>query len=662
LYSYYVSPSDPLYPGNVKIEIVDSDASGIYDDSDNYFSVVAPSTSPPVSALPDIEITNITPTTAVQSQITNFTATVKNDSAVNITTPFAVNLGGTATTIPSLAAGQVATVNASFGLTILGANQVCAVADIWGTVTESNESNNTFCETVTVTPPSAAPSITVLSPNGGEVWHVGETHTITWSTSNLPADTTVGLQLSYQLTNGATYEDVIASYLNGTGSYQWTIPSKYGTGMNSNAFKMRAILYGPSIAGTNGPQDYSNAPFTIALPTATTSSLSITNISGIQSSYQPNQSISFTLNGTKTPSSQPATSAGGFNVQTYVSVQGSASYLTWANGSYNSATGLWQVTVAAPSTAGTYNMSVSLYCSQSSICGAQYPAVSTQVTKNVAVTVTSPTVQNPVITSISPSHGGAGATITIFGTNLSGAFNVGFYDSNNNSVAGITPASATATSVTFTINNIFAANVPPRTYQIQVQTPPCSTPAGCISNRLSFTVDAPTAVPTVTLSAKPTTITAGSSTTLTWSSTNAVSCAGTSAGSSWTANGTTTKLSVAGSQVITPVNDPSLLPYAIVYNITCTGSGGTSAPVSVTVTVTKPPVACPLVVPYCPYGGHSVIESNGCSETVCNANPGTSPVPLKLQASASDTSNQTAIIAQSLQGLLNQLSALLKSL
>ncbi len=31
--------------------------------------------------------------------------------------------------------------------------------------------------------------------------------------------------------------------------------------------------------------------------------------------------------------------------------------------------------------------------------------------------------------------------------------------------------------------------------------------------------------------------------------------------------------------------------------------------------------ACPLVVPVCPYGGHSVIEPDGCSETVCNITP-----------------------------------------
>ena len=39
------------------------------------------------------------------------------------------------------------------------------------------------------------------------------------------------------------------------------------------------------------------------------------------------------------------------------------------------------------------------------------------------------------------------------------------------------------------------------------------------------------------------------------------------------------------------------------------------------------PVACPMVVPYCPYGGHAVIESDGCTETVCNSAPTISAAP-----------------------------------
>lgn len=92
------------------------------DYSDNYFSIV----SGTATNLPDIQITDINPVSVNQNQFTNYTATVKNNSSQNITTSFVVNLGGITTIISSLAAWQTATVNANFGLTILGPNQVCA--------------------------------------------------------------------------------------------------------------------------------------------------------------------------------------------------------------------------------------------------------------------------------------------------------------------------------------------------------------------------------------------------------------------------------------------------------------------------------------------------------------------------------------------------------
>jgi peptidoglycan hydrolase-like protein with peptidoglycan-binding domain len=40
-----------------------------------------------------------------------------------------------------------------------------------------------------------------------------------------------------------------------------------------------------------------------------------------------------------------------------------------------------------------------------------------------------------------------------------------------------------------------------------------------------------------------------------------------------------------------------------------------------TPTSSSPIVACPMYVPYCPYGGHSVVGSNGCTQEVCNQTP-----------------------------------------
>jgi hypothetical protein len=73
----------------------------------------------------------------------------------------------------------------------------------------------------------------------------------------------------------------------------------------------------------------------------------------------------------------------------------------------------------------------------------------------------------------------------------------------------------------------------------------------------------------------------------------------------------------------------------------CSGSNPVTPPIVTNPTApTSPsPVACPMVVPYCPYGGHSVVESNGCSETVCNAPPvvSTSQAPYISQVNPTTT-------------------------
>jgi hypothetical protein len=118
---------------------------------------------------------------------------------------------------------------------------------------------------------------------------------------------------------------------------------------------------------------------------------------------------------------------------------------------------------------------------------------------------------------------------------------------------------------------------------------------------------------------------------------------------------------------------PSLLVGAQPLYVAEHNSSLVSNKATLIVSTSSPIVACPMYVPYCPYGGHSVVESNGCTEMDCNPTstqptPCHAPnlclpaLPIRLQTSTSDTSAQTAIILQSLQSLLNQLSTLLKSL
>jgi len=80
--------------------------------------------------------------------------------------------------------------------------------------------------------PFIPPTITVASPNGGESWEAGSTHTIQWSYSGDPGST-VKID-AYRITGTAlAYFPIVASTSvgsGGTGSYVWLIPSNQPVG------------------------------------------------------------------------------------------------------------------------------------------------------------------------------------------------------------------------------------------------------------------------------------------------------------------------------------------------------------------------------------------------------------------------------------------------
>jgi|GEM_PF-3765309 len=112
------------------------------------FDISAPTTQ----TLPDLQITEISPTSQVGNKTIQYYATVKNVSSKNITTPFTVSIGGSPAEVSSLNAQQSNLPYATFGLSLPGPNQVCAKADVGGKISESNESNNEFCTSVHVKP------------------------------------------------------------------------------------------------------------------------------------------------------------------------------------------------------------------------------------------------------------------------------------------------------------------------------------------------------------------------------------------------------------------------------------------------------------------------------------------------------------------------------
>jgi hypothetical protein len=67
---------------------------------------------------------------------------------------------------------------------------------------------------------SSTPSITVTSPNGEEEWEPGSSHSITWSSNDLP-----GSYVGIQLYKNGSYSSSISSSTNDDGSYTWSISS-----------------------------------------------------------------------------------------------------------------------------------------------------------------------------------------------------------------------------------------------------------------------------------------------------------------------------------------------------------------------------------------------------------------------------------------------------
>ena len=107
------------------------------------------------------------------------------------------------------------------------------------------------------------PLITIVSPNGGELWMQGLTHEIFWSSINLDDD------ISIQLYQNEVLVNLITTSTENNGSYIWAIPLDQTTGNNFfiriSGFQMDDVF------------DSSNGPFTI-IPFSAPSEVIITEI------------------------------------------------------------------------------------------------------------------------------------------------------------------------------------------------------------------------------------------------------------------------------------------------------------------------------------------------------------------------------------------------
>ncbi len=111
----------------------------------------------------------------------------------------------------------------------------------------------------TISGPVITPTLTLISPNGGENWAIGSTHQILWTSTNLTGN--IRILLVGQSSAISSY--VIAASVPVIGGvFNWTIPSTILTGTN---YKVYISSLSNSTTPVNNPvYDFSDNVFTIS--------------------------------------------------------------------------------------------------------------------------------------------------------------------------------------------------------------------------------------------------------------------------------------------------------------------------------------------------------------------------------------------------------------
>lgn len=86
-------------------------------------------------------------------------------------------------------------------------------------------------------------SMKVISPNGGEKWKTGETHTIKWETTNYPFQSEVEIFLLNNLSSRSPTRMIVTT--NNAGTYGWIIPptlENRNERLRGDSFKIQVLL------------------------------------------------------------------------------------------------------------------------------------------------------------------------------------------------------------------------------------------------------------------------------------------------------------------------------------------------------------------------------------------------------------------------------------
>lgn len=397
--------------------------------------------------------------------------------------------------------------------------------------------------TITINARQQAPTIspiTVLSPNGGEVWHPGETHRISW-TPNAVNNVKIYIYDSSVFGSGSTnYITPNGNAVSGlAGYYDWAIPSLNQlppfNGLGSANYKIRI-----DNADTNTIIDSSNVPFSIVAPAVSTPTITLF------SNKDPNPTTGATLIVWQASSAVNAT----------IDFVCSSSRITFTTDKGNNPIcekgGLWlwnnqvggNITVSPVGNTEPVSVNFTLTLLDNNGYATKQNQQQINITFPVPI-MTSAQIQ--AILSLLATFGANSTTVA----NMTNVLNGGTVPSSVAS-SGLTSAQIQST---LSLLSSFGAN---------------STIIANVSNVLGI---ASTPPPTAALSSSSANVAPGGTVFLYFSSTNATSC--TAPSGNWLGSSG----AIGGSYITNPITSSTT------FTLQCTGPGGTSPLQSVTVAV-----------------------------------------------------------------------------
>jgi len=241
----WVIPNTKTTQAAVKVEVVDKYWMKASDTSDAVFSIVPPPVIVKVFIPNGGESWDIGSTHAIQWQATGGVAPLSIDIWVSTTGP----------TGPWQVVAQSQTNTGIYNWTVPNTPSPNCFIKVEATDSGGLKGNDTSDAAFTINPPPV--SVSVVSPNGGEVWMVNTQHDITWTSSGGVGNRYATIE--YSTDNGGTWKS-IATTIPDTGRYTWTVPN------DPTTMALVKVTVNDSYNPPQKVEDLSDLVFTIDIP------------------------------------------------------------------------------------------------------------------------------------------------------------------------------------------------------------------------------------------------------------------------------------------------------------------------------------------------------------------------------------------------------------